>query len=227
MSYKKDPELGKRVHDYLVEKGVETPFNTPEKKLSNEKKKTIIAKHFKAIMETLELDLANDSLTDTPERVAKMYVEELYSGLDYNNFPKITVVDNSFASDLVIEHNLQVDSTCEHHFVTIDGLCHIAYIPNGKVIGLSKFQRIVNFFADRPQVQERLTTQIQYAIQCITGSEDVAVIMNAKHYCMKMRGVKSVMASTTTPALGGKFKTCDRLRAELYSSIAIANADTK
>ena len=162
MSYNKtktDPELGRKIHEHLVKMGVETP--TVETDLDRKEKIEVIEAHFAGIMRTLGLDLRDDSLVDTPKRVAKMYVNEIFWGLDYDAFPKCTTVDNKMAYDeMVVERNVIVMSNCEHHFVTIDGLATVAYVPNKKVLGLSKINRIVEYFAKRPQIQERLTEQV-------------------------------------------------------------------
>ncbi|MGC9493435.1 GTP cyclohydrolase I FolE, partial [Vibrio genomosp. F10] len=143
------------------------------------------------------------------------YVHEIFSGLDYQNFPKISVIENKMAVDEMVNvSNINLTSTCEHHFITIDGLAQVAYIPSTKIIGLSKINRIVRFFAQRPQVQERLTQQILVAIQTLTETEDVAVSINATHYCVKSRGVMDTNSETSTTALGGIFKTNPQTRAE-------------
>ena len=161
-----------------------------------------------SIMNLLGLDLADDSLAETPHRIAKMYVDELFSGLDYASFPKITLIDNKMGTDEMIKvQDIGVTSTCEHHFVTIDGKATVAYIPKDKIIGLSKINRIVNFFAKRPQVQERLTQQILVALQVLLGTDNVAITMTAVHYCVKSRGVMDASSQTTTTALGGIFKS--------------------
>ena len=184
-------------------------------KLSDEKKIEIIADKFKEIMETLGLDLSNDSLQDTPKRIAKMYVNEIFSGLKKENFPKMTVIENEMEYDqMVVVQDIQVISMCEHHFQTIDGLATVAYIPNRKVIGLSKINRIVQFFARRPQVQERLTKQIADCLQFVLGTEHVAVHINARHYCVIARGVEDNHSSTSTSDLRGHFKTRPETRAE-------------
>ena len=169
----------------------------------------------KDIVTTLGLDLRDDSLTETPHRIAKMYVDELFGGLDYRNFPKISVIDNKMGvEEMVKVDNISVISTCEHHFVTIDGASRVAYIPKDKIIGLSKINRIVRFFAQRPQVQERLTQQILVALQTLLETHDVAVTIDATHYCVKSRGVMDSNSSTQTTALGGQFKADHRTRAE-------------
>ena len=160
-------------------------------------------------MMELGLDLSDDSLCDTPSRVAKMYVNEIFYGLDYNKFPKCTAIENKMSHNgsFVLEKNINVQSNCEHHFVVIDGLCTIAYLPGKKVLGLSKLNRIVQFFAKRPQVQERLTEQIRATIQFVSESEDVAVYVDAKHWCVKSRGIQDQTSSTVTLSVGGEFAT--------------------
>tara|TARA_R110001592_G_scaffold363323_1_gene684054 strand:- start:162296 stop:162976 length:681 start_codon:yes stop_codon:yes gene_type:complete len=201
------------VHDALVARGLETPM-TPNG-LSRDEKYRRITAAFTDITRTLGLDLADDSLCETPHRIAKMYVDEIFSGLDYARFPKITAIENK----MQVEEMVQVDkidlvSTCEHHFVTIDGNARVAYIPGSTIIGLSKINRIVRFFAQRPQVQERLTQQILVALQTLLGTADVAVTINAVHYCVKSRGVMDTNSTTRTTALGGAFKANPATRAE-------------
>jgi len=218
MSYNKtktDPELGQKVHEHLVKMGVETP--TTPNKLVRTDKIHIIEGHFKSIMETMGLDLSDDSLCDTPKRVARMYVNEIFWGLDYEAFPKCTAVDNKMKyNEMVCERNINVQSNCEHHFVVIDGLATVAYVPNQKVLGLSKINRIVEYFSKRPQIQERLTEQIFHALQFILETEDVAVMIDAQHYCVKSRGVEDTGSSTVTSKLGGGFKSDPAARAEFY-----------
>lgn len=213
---KTNADLGKEVHDHLVEMGVETP--QIEQTLSVQQRIDVIEKHFSKIMETLGLDLEDDSLVDTPKRVAKMYVSEIFYGLDYDTFPKVTCVENKFKTDeMVVEKNVNVMSSCEHHFITIDGLATVGYIPKDKVIGLSKINRIVEYFAKRPQVQERLTGQIYHALQYLLGTDDVAVVIDAKHFCVAARGVEDTGSSTVTSKLGGAFKDDPSTRAEFMS----------
>jgi GTP cyclohydrolase I len=218
MSYNKqktDPELGQKVHEHLVKMGVETP-TTPNKFIRTDKIH-IIEGHFKSIMETMGLDLSDDSLVDTPKRVAKMYVNEIFWGLDYEAFPKCTAVDNKMKyNEMVCERNINVQSNCEHHFVVIDGLATVAYVPNQKVLGLSKINRIVEYFSKRPQIQERLTEQVFHALQYILETEDVAVMIDAQHYCVKSRGAEDTGSSTVTSKLGGGFKSDPAARAEFY-----------
>lgn len=218
MSYNKtkcNPELGLKVHEHLVKMGVETPIvaNTIERK----DKIAIIETHMTRIMETLGLDLTDDSLIETPKRVAKMMVTETMWGLDYEAFPKCTTVDNKMKyNEMVCERNVNVQSNCEHHFVVIDGLATVAYVPKDKVLGLSKINRIVEYFSKRPQIQERLTEQIFHTLQFILDTEDVAVMIDAQHYCVKSRGVEDTGSSTVTTRLGGGFKTDSAARAEFY-----------
>jgi GTP cyclohydrolase I len=219
MSYNKtktDPALGLSIHEYLVKQGVETP--TLDNNLSRTDKIEIIEKHFIKIMEALGLDLTDDSLMDTPKRVAKMYVNEIFWGLDYEAFPKCTAVDNKMKYDeMVVERNINVQSNCEHHFVVIDGLATVGYIPKQKVLGLSKINRIVEYFAKRPQIQERLTEQIFHAMQAILETDHVAVVIDASHYCVKSRGVEDTGSSTITSKLGGVFKTDASVRTEFMN----------
>jgi GTP cyclohydrolase I len=219
MSYNKtktDPELGQKIHEHLVKMGVETP--TTDYALDRKEKIDVIEAHFAGIMRTLGLDLNDDSLMDTPKRVAKMYVNEIFWGLDYDAFPKCTTVANKMNYDeMVVERNVNVQSNCEHHFVIIDGLATVAYVPNEKVLGLSKINRIVEYFAKRPQIQERLTEQVFHALCFILETDNVAVMIDAQHYCVKSRGVEDTGSSTVTTKLGGGFKTDAAARAEFLS----------
>jgi len=201
------------VRDALLEQGLETPM-VPNN-IDNEQKYERIKKSVMTIMKTLGLDLSDDSLMETPHRIAKMYVYEIFSGLDYSQFPKITVIENKMKVDEMVKvKEISLTSTCEHHFVTIDGMAKVAYIPGNKIIGLSKINRIVRFFAQRPQVQERLTQQILVALQTLLETDDVAVTIEAKHYCVKSRGVMDATSETQTTALGGAFKESHRTREE-------------
>ena len=189
----------------LIQAGLETPLR--DSVLSNEEKQAAIEVHMTEIMRTLGLDLDDDSLQATPLRVAKMLVDESFSGLDYTTFPKITTIENKMKVDEMVRvKDIEVLSTCEHHFVTIDGLARIAYIPKDKIIGLSKLNRVARFFSRRPQVQERLNQQILVALQTILGTDDVAVAIEATHYCVKSRGVSDAGSTTATIATGGVFK---------------------
>jgi GTP cyclohydrolase I len=223
MSYNKtkcDPELGKQVHTHLVAMGVETPVI--DNGVDRKDKIDVIEKHFAVIMETLGLDLTDDSLMDTPKRVAKMYVNEIFWGLDYEAFPKCTTVDNKMKYDeMVVERNVNVQSNCEHHFVVIDGVATVGYIPKQKVLGLSKINRIVEYFSKRPQIQERLTEQVYYALQYILETDNIAIVIHAQHYCVKSRGVEDVGSSTVTSKLGGVFKTDPNVRTEFMRLVSL------
>ena len=205
-SYKNDPSLGKEVHAYLVKQGLETPM-TDQVKQSAEKKIEAITDSFSDIMIELGLDTTDDSLMDTPKRVAKMYVNEIFYGLNYDYFPKCTAIENKMKTNgsFLLEKNINVQSNCEHHFVVIDGLATVAYIADKKLLGLSKLNRIVQFFAKRPQVQERLTEQIRATIQYVAQTDDVAVYVDAKHWCVKSRGIQDQTSSTVTLSVGGVF----------------------
>ena len=221
MSYNKtktDPVLGLAVHEHLVQMGVETP--TFQTSLDRTQKIAEIEKHFDYIMTVLGLDLTDDSLAETPKRVAKMYVNEIFWGLDYEAFPKCTTVQNKMAYDeMVVERNVNVQSNCEHHFVVIDGKATVGYIPKHNVLGLSKINRVVEYFSKRPQIQERLTEQIYHALQYILDTDDIAVVIDAQHYCVKSRGVEDVGSSTVTSKLGGKFKSDSAARAEFMDLV--------
>ena len=207
----------KLVQTALIDKGLETPL--VDTGLSRDEKYSRIQEAMTTVVETLGLDLNDDSLTETPHRIAKMYVDEIFSGLDYSNFPKITQIENKMQVDEMVKvSNIAVLSTCEHHFVTIDGTATVAYLPKNKVIGLSKMNRIVQFFSRRPHVQERLTQQILVALQTLLETDNVAVSINAVHYCVKSRGVMDTNSSTTTTSLGGAFKRNATTRAEFFSS---------
>lgn len=201
------------VREQLVLQGLETPML--DTGLCSEQKYLRIKELMTQVVQTLGLDLNDDSLEQTPHRIAKMYVSEVFSGLDYGNFPSISVIDNKMATDEMVKvSDIDLTSTCEHHFVTIDGKAKVVYIPNKKILGLSKINRIVRFFSQRPQVQERLTQQILVAIQTLTASQDVAVSISATHYCVKSRGVMDTSSTTQTLAVGGVFKSNRDLRAE-------------
>ena len=201
------------VRGALVERGLETPMTANE--LSRDQRYSKIKDAFTEIMESLGLDLRDDSLEETPHRIAKMYVDEIFGGLDYAQFPKITLIENKMnVEEMVCVEDIDLTSTCEHHFVTIDGSAKVAYIPKTTVIGLSKINRLVQFFSQRPQVQERLTQQVLVAMQTLLGTKDVAVTINAVHYCVKARGVRDGNSSTRTTSLGGVFKSDPASRAE-------------
>ncbi|QIQ22219.1 GTP cyclohydrolase I FolE [Zophobihabitans entericus] len=206
------------VKNALEAKKLETPLKRIS--LTSDERKQQIQQHFLSIMQLMELDLSDDSLMETPQRLAKMYVDEIFSGLNYENFPKITLIENKMQVDeMVTVRDITLTSICEHHFVTIDGKATVSYIPKDYVIGLSKINRIVEFFSQRPQVQERLTQQILVALQTLLGTHNVAVSIDATHYCVKARGVKDATSSTTTTALGGGFKTKATTRQEFLRSL--------
>ena len=187
--------------------GLETPMRKDAFKLTDSEKKERIAILFEEIMEVMGLDLTDDSLQGTPKRVAKMYIDEIFSGLNPNNKPKVALFDNKYQyKQMLVEKNITFYSNCEHHFVPIIGKAHVAYISSGKVIGLSKLNRIVQYYAKRPQVQERLTNQIANELKTILDTEDVAVIIDAKHLCVNSRGIRDIESSTVTSEFGGKFK---------------------
>ncbi len=202
-----------KVREALISAGLETPMM--DTGLNEQQKYLRLKSLMTDVVATLGLDLTDDSLSETPHRIAKMYVEEIFCGLNYRRFPKLSLIENKFGeSEMVRVSNIDLTSTCEHHFVTIDGRATVAYYPHEVVIGLSKINRIVRFFGQRPQVQERLTRQILVALQALLGTEDVAVAIDATHYCVKSRGVMDTNSQTSTRALGGRFKTSDEARSE-------------
>ena len=195
-----------------------TPYVGTE--LSNEKQLEVVEHHFKEILLALGMDLKDDSIEKTPARVAKMYINELFTGLNPKSFPKITVQENKFSyNQMLIEINIDILSFCEHHFQPIVGKAHIAYIPSDKVLGLSKLNRVASHFARRPQVQERLTEQIHKCLQEVLDCENVAVVIDAEHFCVKMRGVEQQNCVTRTSALGGSFMDDTDCRNEFFHSI--------
>jgi len=206
-------------HDLIGDNHVATSLETPMREdaflLSDEQKMLLIESKFCEIMNVLGLDLTDDSLNGTPHRVAKMFVKEIFSGLNPENKPKISVFDNKFKyGEMLVEKNINMNSTCEHHFLPIVGKAHVAYVSSGQVIGLSKINRVVDYFARRPQVQERLTVQIANELKRILKTEDVAVIIDAKHLCVSSRGIQDEGSSTITAEYGGVFK--DPLRKEEF-----------
>lgn len=208
-----DVSLAEQVREALITQGLETPLTPSD--MTAEQKYERIKGLMTEVVATLGLDLNDDSLQETPHRIAKMYVDEIFAGLDYANFPKIALIENKMGVDEMVRiSDISVVSTCEHHFVTIDGLAKVAYIPDNTIIGLSKINRIVRFFAQRPQVQERLTKQILVALQTLLGTDNVAVSIDATHYCVKSRGVMDTQSKTQTTALGGNFKSNAATRAE-------------
>jgi len=218
---KTNPHLGLEVHKHLLSKGVETPgvgkFQVPSK---SEVMDIVRGSTFDS-MTAMGLDMEDDSLCETPNRVAKMYCNEILYGLNTDNFPKCTVIENKMGyNEMLMERNVKVMSFCEHHLLPILGQAHVAYIPGKNVIGLSKIQRVVDFFSRRPQVQERLTEQVFHALQYVLGTEDVAVVIAAEHLCVKMRGVEDVCSDTVSAKLGGSFLKPE-VRAEFYAMIKI------
>lgn len=205
--------------DHLTTSLVETPMRADAFDLTDEEKMATIAYHFRHIMDTLGLDLTDDSLKGTPERVAKMYVKEIFSGLNPANKPKPALFDNKYHYDqMLIEKDITLYSNCEHHFVPIVGHAHVAYISSGKVIGLSKINRIVQYYAKRPQVQERLTVQIANELKAMLQTEHVAVVIDAKHLCVSSRGVEDRTSSTITAHYSGKFQE-DAVRQEFLQHV--------
>jgi GTP cyclohydrolase IA len=195
-------ELGECHHSFSLE----TPLREDAFELDDEIKIELIEKHFKEIMLILGLDMSDDSLKGTPHRVAKMYVQEIFSGLNPKNAPKAKLFENKYQyKNMLVEKQISFHSTCEHHFVPIIGKAHVAYIPNGRVVGLSKLNRIVRYFAQRPQVQERMTIQIANMLKDVLDTQDVAVVIEADHLCVASRGVKDVTSNTITAEYSGKF----------------------
>jgi GTP cyclohydrolase I len=202
----------KEIGDDHISTSLETPLRVDAFKISDEEKKSKIALLFEEIMNVMGLDLTDDSLNGTPKRVAKMYIDEIFSGLNPSNKPKIALFENKYRyNQMLVEKNITFYSNCEHHFVPIIGKAHLAYISAGKVIGLSKLNRIVQYFAKRPQVQERLTNQIANELSKILGTEDIAVIIDAKHLCVSSRGIKDESSATVTSYYGGVFNESQKI----------------
>ena len=200
----------------------ETPLRNDAFSLSDDEKIASIEKDFSKIMQTLGLDMTDDSLKGTPHRVAKMFVKEIFGGLSPEKKPKMSTFENKYRyNQMLVEKDIVVYSTCEHHFLPIVGRAHVAYISKGRVIGLSKMNRIVDYYAKRPQVQERLTMQIVRAMQESLGTKDVACVIDAKHLCVNSRGIKDIESSTVTAELGGAFKTNPTTRAEFLKYIGM------
>ncbi|MFT4552828.1 MAG: GTP cyclohydrolase I [Chlamydiales bacterium] len=198
------------------------PVTTSFHEIPEDEKIALIEEKFRDIMVILGLDITNESLQRTPYRIAKMYVKEIFNGLNVNNFPEISLVKDQFHDDdpnMVLVSNIEFNSFCEHHFVPFQGKAHVAYIPNGHVIGLSKINRIVNYFAKRPQIQERLTAQIADSLATILQTENVAVSLTAKHACVSSRGIQDQSSMTTTNFLRGHFKNAEHLRKEFFEGI--------
>ena len=221
-STKTNPSLGEAIHQFLIELGVETPLMSDFAYLDYSERYKVIKNSVTDIMSALNLDMSDDSLSGTPDRIAKMYLKEIFWGLDYSNFPKITTIENKMNySSMLLERRIKVNSVCEHHFVPIMGEAFVAYIPDKKVIGLSKINRIVEFFCRRPQVQERLCEQIFHTLTHILETDNVAVLIKAEHSCVKLRGVEDINSDTVTARLGGNFLEGSSLRNEFYKTISL------
>lgn len=213
MNVKNNIEDFESLGENHVSTSADTPMREDAFKLSPDEKIDIIKDDVRHIMETLGLDLSDDSLSGTPMRVAKMFVKEIFSGLDPKKKPSASTFENKYQyGEMLVEKNITVYSTCEHHLLPIVGKAHVAYISNGTVVGLSKMNRIVDYYAKRPQVQERLTIQIVKELQQVLNTEDVACIIDAKHLCVNSRGIRDVDSSTVTSEFGGKFKEKDMKR---------------
>lgn len=212
----KNKPLNGHTHDAYgddhLPSGMETPMRPDAFDLSDSEKKAKIAYHFEQIMDTLGLDLTDDSLKGTPQRVARMYIDEIFAGLNPGNKPSVSLFENKYQyGQMLVEKNIGFYSNCEHHFVPIFGKAHIAYISSGKVIGLSKLNRMVDYYARRPQVQERMTNQIGAELQQMLQTQDVAVILDAKHLCVSSRGIRDDHSTTVTAFYGGKFRENETL----------------
>lgn len=208
--HKLDDQLIEQMGDDHVGSSADTPLRDDAFDLSDAEKRAVIEDHFRSIMDVMGLDLTDDSLQGTPRRVAKMFVNEIFSGLHPDNKPKLSTFENKYQyGEMLVEKNITLYSTCEHHFLPIVGKAHIAYISKGNVIGLSKLNRIVDYYAKRPQVQERLTMQIVRDLQEALGTKDVACVIDAKHLCVNSRGIRDIQSSTVTSEFGGKFKDSD------------------
>ena len=213
MGIKNNIEKFDTIGDNHIGTSTETPIRPDAFKLSTDEKIDIIKDDVQHIMETLGLDLNDDSLKGTPNRVAKMFVNEIFGGIDPTKKPKASTFNNKYKyGEMLVEKNITLYSTCEHHFLPIVGKAHVAYISNGAVVGLSKMNRIVDYFAKRPQVQERLTMQIVEELQKVLNTKDVACVIDAKHLCVNSRGIRDIESSTVTSEFGGKFKEKDTKR---------------
>lgn len=207
------------IGDNHIISSVETPLRPDAFEKSDKEKIKNIQHYFEKIMEELGLDLSDESLSGTPYRFAKMYVKELFYGLNPNNKPKLSVFDNKYGyNKMLVEQNITIDSACEHHFLPITGYAHIGYVPANKVIGLSKINRLVDYYAHRPQVQERLSLQILRSLQEVLETEDVIVVVNAKHLCVSSRGIKDKNSFTTTVEYGGCFKE-ETVRGDFFKMV--------
>lgn len=217
---KVDHNLGVEINKHLKKIGVETPMNGVLKRTNNQEKLDSIEIQYRMIMDELNLNLEDDSLKETPKRVAKMYVNEIFYGLDYKNFPKITPFENKMKYDeMIIEKNITVKSMCEHHIMPFLGHAYIGYIPNGTILGLSKLNRLVDFFSRRPQVQERLTEQVWHSLNYILQTNNIAVLIKANHLCVVHRGVEDENSEMITSKLGGNFKNISEVRTEFLNLV--------
>lgn len=214
-------DLGERIGDDHYTESVETPLREDAFVMSDEEKMTRIEENFRQIMDTLGMDMTDDSLKGTPRRVAKMFIKDIFQGLNPANKPKMSTFENKYHyGEMLVEKNITLYSTCEHHFLPIVGKAHVAYISKDRVIGLSKLNRIVNYYARRPQVQERLTRQIVIDLQKALGTEDVACVIDAKHLCVNSRGIKDITSGTVTGEFGGAFKD-PQVKKEFLNYIAL------
>lgn len=212
------------IGDNHIATNAQNPIRKDAFAISDDEKIELIKKNVENILSTLGIDLTDDSMKGTPNRVAKMFVKELFGGLNHTKKPKASTFENNYKyGEMLVEKNITLYSTCEHHLLPIIGKAHVAYISNGRVIGLSKMNRIVDHYAKRPQVQERLTMQIVQELQIALGTEDVACVIDAKHLCVNSRGIKDIESSTVTSEFGGKFKT-EQTRREFLDYIRM---DTK
>ncbi|QFQ32873.1 GTP cyclohydrolase I FolE [Buchnera aphidicola (Aphis fabae)] len=207
----------KLARNALLTMGLENPTLKAYNGIEEKERELLIAKYMYKIMCILNLDVKNDSLKDTPIRISKMYNNEIFSGLDYKNFPKITFIENIIKSnDMIVVRDIILMSTCEHHFITIHGKATIAYVPKNKIIGLSKINRIAQFYSKRPQIQERLTKQISLVLQVLLDTQDVAIVLYMDHFCVKARGICDVNSITITSSLQGLFKSQKSTRDEFF-----------
>lgn len=214
-------DLNDQLGDDHIATNAETPLRSDAFELSDDEKINAIKKDVENILNTLGLDLTDDSLKGTPNRVAKMFVKEIFGGLHPNKKPGSSTFENKYKyGEMLVEKNITVYSTCEHHLLPIVGRAHVAYISNGTVVGLSKMNRIVDYFAKRPQVQERLTIQVVQELQRVLNTEDVACVIDAKHLCVNSRGIRDIESSTVTAEFGGKFKE-DKVRREFLDYIKL------
>jgi GTP cyclohydrolase I len=216
-----DNEFLDEMGDNHIATNAETPLRADAFNISDEEKIESIKKDVENILTTLGMDLTDDSLKGTPNRVAKMFVKEIFGGLNPNKKPSSSTFDNKYKyGEMLVEKNIVVYSTCEHHLLPIVGRAHVAYISNGSVVGLSKMNRIVDYYAKRPQVQERLTIQIVKELQSVLNTEDVACVIDAKHLCVNSRGIRDIESSTVTSEFGGKFKD-EKVRREFLDYIKL------